>query len=83
MSSSSNASRGGGTGLPDRVRDDIPSGAPSGAPHAGPWNPPTGAHAVSEDCVGFRYSWPCGHQQNLLADGNGCLLVDDAALQSG
>lgn len=80
MSSPSSNPRGGRTGLPDRVRDDVPSGAPSGAPHPGPWNPPTGAHAVSEDCVGFRYSWQCGHQQNLLADGNGCLLADDAAL---
>ena len=82
MSSSANLPRSGRTGLPDRVRDVVPSGAPSGTPTAGPSNPPTGATAVSSDCVGFRLSWPCGHQQNLLADGHGCLLADDVALTS-
>ncbi len=82
MSNSRSNSGRGRTGLPDRVRDDVPSGASSGTPTARPSNAPTGASAVSEDCVGFRYSWPCGHQQNLLSDGNGCLLADDAALIS-
>ena len=56
------------------------SGVPSGNPTAGPSRPPTGATAVSRDCVGFQHNWPCGHQQNLLVDGHGCLLTDDTAL---
>ena len=43
-------------------------------------NTPTSATAVSHDCVGFYYSWPCGHTQNSLHDSNGCLLQDDPGL---
>ncbi len=76
----SNSGRSGRTEQPDRLRNDFLSGPLSGVPTAGPSWPPTGATAVSRDCIGFQHNWPCGHQQNLLGDGNGCLLADDAAL---